>query len=439
MVHAENRVAVDWAPSERQLGITARNTSLTVVLSEVQQATGWDILLENGLDRAVDMRIVRRDATDCLTVLLKGLRYELTLNTGSVPRLVIYRKTLEAADEPVPEAEPVPVKRSAELVIQIKSESEAQRLARQFNADLAEFVKLIGAARFKFRNAEQAARARGALGRTPGVGFVDDVYEYPQPRAPTRVPTGVLPVRVKPTETVGDGSLIIGLVDTAVQETALDRPGFILESKSAVETKAPPAQGAPTHGTAMASIMLRGLSNKDLKVDESSVRILPVNVFNENGTTTSLSVASGIAMAIESGATIINLSLGGKHQSRVVKQVLEEGNRRGILFVGAAGNEPVTTPTYPAAHSEVMAITAKNLKGDLANYANRGDFVDVAEIGMQPVRFRGATYAVQGTSSASAYIAGMAAALMSQHGKSVIETREMIIKNRPFVRTPAQD
>ena len=48
------------------------------------------------------------------------------------------------------------------------------------------------------------------------------------------------------------------------------------------------------------------------------------------------------------------------------------------------------------------------------------------------MRFYGKTYSVNGTSGASAYVSGLAAALASKHGKRPIEIRELIIKNRPF-------
>ena len=80
-----------------------------------------------------------------------------------------------------------------------------------------------------------------------------------------------------------------------------------------------------------------------------------------------------------------------------------------------------------------MAVTATRRDGELATYANRGNFVDVAERGTHPVRYNNRVYAASGTSGATAYISGLAAALATQHGKKPFEIRELIIKNRPFV------
>ena len=183
----------------------------------------------------------------------------------------------------------------------------------------------------------------------------------------------------------------------------------------------------------MASIILRGLSNRDLGVENSTARILPVDIYGPNPTTTSFNVAQGIIMAIEGGAKIINLSLGCEAPSALVRHVIQAHHNNGVLFIGAAGNAPVTSNEYPAAYPEVMAVTSIRPDGKLTDYANRGNFVDVVERGTQPVRFNNRTYSATGTSGSTAYISGMAAALATKYGKKPHEIREMIIRNRPFV------
>jgi thermitase len=71
----------------------------------------------------------------------------------------------------------------------------------------------------------------------------------------------------------------------------------------------------------------------------------------------------------------------------------------------------VTTPTYPAAYPEVIAVTAGDRTGQIASYANRGDFVDLVAPGSSIVYFNGRPYYVTGTSAATAYATGLAAGL----------------------------
>ena len=62
----------------------------------------------------------------------------------------------------------------------------------------------------------------------------------------------------------------------------------------------------------------------------TSVKILPVDVYGNNETTTTFDVANGIVQAVNNGADIINLSLGGTGDSSflqsTINQVLSRGN-----------------------------------------------------------------------------------------------------------------
>src|SRR6185295_15262896 len=80
-------------------------------------------------------------------------------------------------------------------------------------------------------------------------------------------------------------------------------------------------------------------------------------------------------------------------------------------FLAAAGNTPVTSPTYPAANPYVLAVTAGDRYGNIASYANRGDFVDVIAPGSTVVSYAGNSWYVAGTSPATAWATGLAASL----------------------------
>ena len=107
--------------------------------------------------------------------------------------------------------------------------------------------------------------------------------------------------------------------------------------------------------------------------------------------------------------------------------MIKNSHDAGVLFLGAAGNEPVATPTYPAAYPEVMAVTASNRAGGIASYANYGDFVDVAAPGANLVRYNGKSWYVSGTSASSAYISGLAAGMTSRSGKTPTQVGNGII------------
>jgi len=432
-VQSESEVVVQWNLINKSLGITASNTTLVRVLGEIRHQTGWEVVSEPNLNPAVSIKTKPKPVSEALSMLLGNLRYTLKSKPGFPLRLSVFRNSASAATNSIAEAPMKPTKLEGQIAVVVKGESEAKKLAKQFNAELIGFIKGANAARFQFGSKQDLQNVRDELTKAEGVEYLDDIFIYSRPAGPIIARTGVLPISVSPVNVDTKGMLIIGLVDSAVQVEAMDKPNFMLESKSVGEAYEP-GTGAPTHGTSMASIILRGLSNKDLGVKNSPVRILPVDIYGSNPTTTSFDVAQGITLAVEGGAKIVNLSLGSAAPSTLVRQVIQAHHNNGVLFVGAAGNAPVTSNEYPAAYPEVMAVTATRSDGQLTEYANRGNFVDVAEQGTQPVRFNNQTYVNTGTSGSTAYISGMSAALATQHGKKPHEIREMIIKNRPFVQ-----
>jgi thermitase len=103
------------------------------------------------------------------------------------------------------------------------------------------------------------------------------------------------------------------------------------------------------------------------------------------------------------------LSLGGTADSAVLDNVIQQALAQGVMVFAAAGNQPVNTPTYPAAIPGVNAVTALGSPGELASYANYGSFVDMALPGTSVVYFGNQAYMVQGTSASTAYATGVAA------------------------------
>ena len=428
---ADNRVEIRWDAVNKTLGISARNAPLRDVLTELRRQTHWKVVIEPGIRAQVTLRTKPRPASQSLKLLVRSLRYQLTPNSAKPWELRVFESTADAATEAVEVVREVVKIVPTELALVVKDKSVAQQLADQFNADLIGFIKGANAARLKFKSAKHQKRARDQIGNAEGVELVDDIFQYPPPVVTVVGGGNTNPIRVSPASIDAKDALIVGLVDTAVQVKGLDKPKFILDQQT-VTDPFEPKEKQLTHGTSMASILLRGLSNKDLGVEQSKVRILPIDVFGESKGATNFDVCEGIAMAVASGASIVNLSLGSQRSSNLEHRVIQDGHKAGVLFIAAAGNEPVKSNNYPAAYPEVMAVTAVKPNGELTSYANRGDFIDVAERGRQAVRFHGKTYSVNGTSGASAYVSGLAAALASKHGKRPIEIRELIIKNRPF-------
>jgi len=179
----------------------------------------------------------------------------------------------------------------------------------------------------------------------------------------------------------------------------------------------------------MAETILYGLSRAPDAGAGTPVRILPVDVYGGGESTTTFDIANGIVAAVRQGASVVNLSLGGTGDSPLIHGLIRSARDQGVLFVAAAGNEPVATPTFPAAYPEVIAVTAMGAGGEVASYANRGEFVDVAAPGTSLVFYDGRPYMVTGTSPATARVSALAATLMAGTGKDAAAVEAMIRRN----------
>ncbi len=172
----------------------------------------------------------------------------------------------------------------------------------------------------------------------------------------------------------------------------------------------------------------------------TSVKILPVDVYGNNPTTTTFDVANGIYQAISGGANIINLSLGSSGDSPYMHSIITQGAQQGVQFYAAAGNQPVTTPTYPAAYPEVVSVTASDPNGQIASYANRGSFINMIEPGDNIVPFNGQSWLVEGTSTSTAFATGTAAGLADKAGDCADQAESLLQSSLPSssILKPAQ-
>ena len=87
--------------------------------------------------------------------------------------------------------------------------------------------------------------------------------------------------------------------------------------------------------------------------------ILPVRVCGPPGSgCSSDAIAEGIEWAVNSGADVINLSLGGPSPVGVIEEAVAFAISSDVVVVASAGNDGIATPNYPAAHPGVVGVGA---------------------------------------------------------------------------------
>lgn len=146
-------------------------------------------------------------------------------------------------------------------------------------------------------------------------------------------------------------------------------------------------------------------------------RILPVKVLNRRGRGNDATIAAGIRFAVDRGARIISMSLGGPDDSRILREAVAYAVERNVLLVAASGNGQTdgNLPNFPAAYPGVLAVSATGPDDAVTSFSTTGDFVDIAAPGAGVwstlwSRTSGDTYgAADGTSAACPHVAAAAA------------------------------
>ena len=92
-------------------------------------------------------------------------------------------------------------------------------------------------------------------------------------------------------------------------------------------------------------------------------------------------VITGIQYAIDHGADIINLSIGGTEPSKMLNDAIQRAYKAGILVVAAAGNDGENVYDYPAAYDHVLAVSATDETDKIAYFSNYGADIDLAAPG----------------------------------------------------------
>ena len=178
----------------------------------------------------------------------------------------------------------------------------------------------------------------------------------------------------------GDG-VIIAILDTGVDLNHPDIFSKIVPGYDFVNNDHNP-QDNNGHGTHVAGIAA-AMTNNQTGISGLgwNAQIMPVKVLSANGSGYSTWVANGIVWAVNTGAKIINLSLGSMNSSTTLLNAINYAYNNGALVIAAAGNcgDPNTffinnctslNPImYPAAYSNVLgvgAIDANDAKADFS-------------------------------------------------------------------------
>lgn len=424
----------DWNTNRNRVSADIKSGKLLDLLEKVATSTGWRVFIEPETIHTVSAKFKDVAPGEALHLLLGDVNFALVPGTNATARLFVFRTSQDRATQSIEPAKaragrqdskPIP----NELIVRLKPGAKIEDLARQLGAKVIGRIDSLNAYRLQFEDSAATASARDQLAGNPDVASVDSNYAIQPPLVPQAMAAGAPPIQLQLKPPPDSGRIIVGLVDTAVQPLGNNLDQFLLKQVS-VAGDVQLNSDTPTHGTAMAETLLRSLQS--ISQGNTSVQILPVNVYPGGGagdaSTSTFDVANGIVQAVNGGAKVINLSLGSSSDSPFLQSVIQNVSSLNVPMFAAAGNEPVTTPFYPAAYPQVSAVTAID-NGQLAPYASRGSFVSLGAPGNSIVPFGNQAYGVQGTSVSSAYTTGLAAGYLENSGDNVNKMESFLSSN----------
>ncbi|MBN1285424.1 MAG: DUF11 domain-containing protein [Anaerolineae bacterium] len=214
-------------------------------------------------------------------------------------------------------------------------------------------------------------------------------------------------------EIVGLPRILVAVIDSGAC-THEDAPG-IVGGWDFIGDDADP-QDENGHGCAVMGILAATPDNGIGITGFPNVDVATYRVLNASGSGSYSDVAAAIVRAVDDGAKVLNISLGGPNRASVLERAVAYAVARGVTVVAAAGNGGADALLYPAAYDGVVAVGAVDQSLQRASFSNYGPGIDLWAPGADILSLAlGGGYAQgSGTSFAAPYAAGVAAVEMAR-------------------------
>ncbi len=226
--------------------------------------------------------------------------------------------------------------------------------------------------------------------------------------------------------TKGSASVVIAVLDTGVELTHSELVNKLVSNGRDFVNDDNDASDDHFHGTHVAGIAAAETNNNaGIAGVAWNCKILPVKVLGADGNGYYDWMIDGIIWAVDNGAKVINMSLGGSATDPALEAACKYAYDHGVLIVAASGNDGdgENLPEYPAAYDRyVLAVGATDYNDDVVAFSTHGTQVDVAAPGVMilstaPQAYVGEGYLpylfASGTSMACPQVTGFAALLLS--------------------------
>ncbi len=325
------------------------------------------------------------------------------------------------------------------LIVKLGSQTSAQRVASSIGAEAVDSFSALGLTVLSLPGGMDPEAAMARLAGVSGVDYAEPDYRLKADLVPNDPAIGqqwglkAIDAYDAWNYTTG-ANVVVAVVDTGIdihhpEFNPPGRPSELLPGKSFV-----PGTDGPIddngHGTHVAGIIAAAMNDGIGTVGVApGVKILPVKVLDANGQGDTSTIVAGLLYAADSGARIINLSLGGTGGGQALQDAISYVQAKGCLVVAAMGNDGENIQDFPAAYPGVVAVGATSEDGTIASFSNYGGWISVSAPGdgiystmpdynvtLTSEEGGGLGYGyLSGTSMATPFVSGVAALVASAY------------------------
>jgi Subtilase family len=233
-------------------------------------------------------------------------------------------------------------------------------------------------------------------------------------------------------------NVTVAVIDSGIDLRHPELANSISESFDALGS----SEGPHPHGTGIAGAIV---SHARLMGSAPAAKILAIRAFGAapNGAqSTSFIVLKSLDHAAARGAQIVNMSFAGP-KDLLAERGIAAAAARGMVLVAASGNAGAKSPPlHPAAHPDVIAVSATDAGDRLFPASNRGRHIAVAAPGVDiflPAP-DGKYQMTSGTSFSAAYVSGLAALMMERDPRLKPDAlRAILMKTARDLGAPGRD
>lgn len=154
-----------------------------------------------------------------------------------------------------------------------------------------------------------------------------------------------------------------------------------------------PAGAAVAHGTEVSGLVgAAGNNATGVTTINWNTKVMPLQALSDDGPGYTSDVAAAIYYAVDNGADVVNLSLGGAVFDPALKSATDYAYANNVVVVAAAGNcgtgteqgcqgSPAGSISYPALNDHVIAVGATTVSDQRASFSSYGPALDVVAPG----------------------------------------------------------